>query len=340
MQHPTAAPVGLAPDVPSLLAACGITGVEAAFASNGYSGARVTAIEHEGTRYLLKRVRYADDWIMQVVGDRACREAHFAVSPFVARLPAHVRAPTLGAARDGDGFALLMQDITPLLLPDDGLLAQSTVDTVLRALAEMHAAFWDDDSDAGFDLSLTQQRIRMTGPAVGDMLLTRGIDIGFSRGWQRFDALAPPNVAAVIRRLLGDPAPILDLLSKLPSTLLHGDAKFGNMGVDGDDLWLFDWAIVLRAPVAFELAWLLAVNSSRLPCSLDETLERYRAHLERALGAARYAAADWPAQQAATMLVGLMLYGWGKALDADAGRPQELSWWCAGADAAIRRFGW
>jgi phosphotransferase family enzyme len=329
-----------APDVASLLAAHGVSGSEVACASNGYSGARITAIECEGNRYLLKRVRYTDDWIMQVVGDRECREAHFAVSPLVARMPAHVRVPTLGAARDGDGFALLMGDITPLLLPEEGILTADTVGRVLAALAEMHAAFWDDDSDAGFDLSLTAQRIRMTGPSVGEMLLARGIDIGFSRGWQRFDALAPSGVAPVVRRLLDDPAPILDALSKLPSTLLHGDAKFGNMGVDGDDLWLFDWAIVLRAPVAFELAWFLAVNSSRLPWSLDETMERYRAHLEHALGAARYAVADWPAQQAATMLIGLMLYGWGKALDADDGRPQELAWWCEGADAAIRRFGW
>lgn len=340
MPDTAATPAALAPDVPSLLASHGITGTDVPFASNGYSGARITAIEHEGARYLLKRVRLADDWIMQVVGDTACREARFAVSPLVARLPQRVRTPTLGAARDGDGFALLMRDIAPLLLPDDGPIPARTADIVLTALAEMHAAFWDDATDAGFDLSLTPGRITMTGPPVGAMLLDRGIDIGFARGWQRFDALAPSSVARVIRRLLEDPAPLLDLLARLPRTLLHGDAKFGNMGVDGDVLWLFDWAIVLRAPVAFELAWVLAVNSSRLPWSLDETIERYRAHLERALGATRFSDADWPAQQAATMLVGLMLYGWGKALDADAGRPQELAWWCEGAADALRRFGW
>ncbi len=340
MQRPTATPSALAPDVPSLLAANGIAGTELPFASNGYSGARITAIEHEGARYLLKRMRYDDDWIMQVVGDRECREARFAVSPLVARLPAHVRVPTLGAAHDGDGFALLMRDIAPLLLPDDGVLGRGTAEIVVAALAEMHAAFWDGDFDPGFDLSLTPQRITMTGPAVGAMLLDRGIDIGFTRGWQRFDAIAPPPVVRAIRSLLDDPTPILEVLASLPQTLLHGDAKFGNMGVDGDDLWLFDWAIVLRAPVAFELAWFLAVNSSRLPWSLDDTIERYRAHLERALGPAGYAGADWPAQRDAMMVIGLLLYGWGKALDADAGRPQELAWWCTGGAAAIGRFAW
>jgi hypothetical protein len=33
------------------------------------------------------------------------------------------------------------------------------------------------------------------------------------------------------------------------------------------------------------------------------------------------------------------MYGWGKALDAEAGRPDELRWWCEGAIAGARVLG-
>ena len=79
----------------------------------------------------------------------------------------------------------------------------------------------------------------------------------------------------------------------------------------------------------------LTMNSSVLPWTLDETLERYAAHLERTLGAERFAAARWWQQRAAIMLCGLVYYGWGKALDAETGRPDELRWWCDGAMAAV-----
>jgi Ser/Thr protein kinase RdoA (MazF antagonist) len=133
------------------------------------------------------------------------------------------------------------------------------------------------------------------------------------------------------RGLFADMSPLVQALASLPRTLVHGDLKLANMGVDGDILWLFDWADVSRAPVALEIAWFLAVNSSRLPRSLDATLDHYATQLQRALGDERLAEAQWPAQRGAAMVCGLLMYGWGKALDAETGRPDELRWWCEGA---------
>jgi hypothetical protein len=103
-------------------------------------------------------------------------------------------------------------------------------------------------------------------------------------------------------------------------------------------VWLLDWALVTRAPVAVELAWFLAVNSGRLPESLDATLDRYAVHLERALGAHRWPQARWREQRAVVFLSGLLMYGWGKALDAEGGRPDELRWWCEGALEAAKQL--
>jgi hypothetical protein len=252
-----------------------------------------------------------------------------------------VRSPTLGAARDGDGWALLMRDISPQLLPADGIIEADTLDRVLRRLAEMHAVFWEQSvDDAACDFCPTDVRLTLIRPAVARLLRDRGIDFGLGRGWARFDALAPPELVALVRRLHDDPAPLARIIDALPATLLHGDAKLANMGVEGDALWLFDWAMVGHSAVCVELSWFLAVNSSRLPLSLDDVIERYRTLLGTALGRERFARAEWPAQRAALMLIGVMEYGWGKALDADAGRPQELAWWCEGATQAMRFFGW
>jgi hypothetical protein len=76
------------------------------------------------------------------------------------------------------------------------------------------------------------------------------------------------------------------------------------------------------------------VNSSRLPWTLDETLERYREHLRRALGA-RFDADIWKRQEAVAHVSGLMMFGWAKGDDAE-----ESAWWCERAMAAAEVFGW
>ena len=135
------------PDVSSLLRAHGVSGDERALSHNGFSGARVTVLDGG---YILKRIRHADDWIMRETKDDDGREAQFAASPIVGRLPKQLAVPSLGAAHDGDDAAILMRDITPLLLPDGEPIDAERIDLLLAALATMHAEFWDDDlADAG-----------------------------------------------------------------------------------------------------------------------------------------------------------------------------------------------
>lgn len=338
---PSPATVGMSADVASLLHAHGIDAAESPFLyGDGYSGARLSSFERDDQRYVLKRMRFQDDWIMRFLQDEQCREAQFAASGFGARLPRFVRAPTLGAARDGDGWAILMRDITPLMLPGDGIVLEETVVTLLRALAGMHAAFWGDPlAGEAFPLRTMRDRVTLLSPDVGAALIDEGRDFGLAEGWQAFDRRAPREAIELAHALFADFTPLLRALDALPATLNHGDAKFGNAGIDGETLWLIDWAGVAVAPVAVEMAWFLGVNSSRLPWTLDETIARYERLLGEALGAERFAAAVWPRQLAALRVCGLMLYGWGKALDAEAGRPDELRWWCEGAIEGARVLG-
>ena len=318
----------LYPDVASLLRAHRIDAPEAALAHNGFSGARITSITQGADRYVLKRNRLADDWIMRVTADANGREAQFAASPIFARLPRPVAVPSLGAARDGNGWAILMRDISALLWRDDAVMPDQDLDVVLSRLAAMHAAFWEDPmNDADVSWCGARERLSMLSPEIGRMLVREERDFGIERGWAAFGALALPDAARLIRALQADLSPLLAAIGALPPTLVHGDVKFANIGLDAAKLHLFDWAMVMRAPVALEVAWLAAVNA-RLVQGPFEVFDRYAAHLEGVLGANVFGAANWPRQRAVAGIGAVLLLGWAKALDAEDGRPEELRWWC------------
>ncbi len=133
----------LFPDVASMLAAHGITSRETPFAHDGYSGATMARIEQDGRRFVIKRVSRTRDWIIQMTSDHAMREARIGASDVLDGLAPGLRSPSIAAARDGDGFALLMHDLTSYLLPSVGVLPPETWDVILSATASMHARFWN-----------------------------------------------------------------------------------------------------------------------------------------------------------------------------------------------------
>jgi aminoglycoside phosphotransferase (APT) family kinase protein len=322
----------LFPDVASLLRAHGISAPETPLDHGGFSGARISRIEQDGRRFILKRMRYEDDWIMQRTNDVACREAAFAVSALAQRLPVGVASPSLGACHDGDGFGLLMRDLGPYLLPDDAAVSSQEWERVFTALAALHAAFWDAPLD---DVPWCDpaDRLLFLTPDAGKMLRAREMDFGVADGWKSFAALATNEALELVQRLFADVTPLTRALESLPNTLVHGDVKIANVALDDERVWFFDWSFVSHAPVAADLGWMMAVNSSRLPMSLDEALSRYRGHLANALDEATVAA-TWERQRAAACISGLLILGWGKS-----GDQEELRWWCDNAVAAARLLG-
>lgn len=324
--------IALYGDVASMLTAHHLNAPETAFEHDGYSGATMARIEQHGERYVVKRVSRTTDWIIQMTSDHAMREAQIAASDVLSALAPALRSPSIAAARDGDGFALLMRDLTSYLLPADGVLREPVWDVILAGAASMHARFWEAAPPAGIGWCGLRERLLMLSEPAGERLRDAGLmEFGFAAGWERFHAQAPPAAGALVRQLHAAPHALVDELVRLPQTLLHHDLKTANVAVEGDTLWLFDWALAGYGPVGVELAWLLAVNSSRLPWTLDETAERYRAHLQRQLGA-RIDEAAWRRQLAAAYISGLAMYGFAK--DGD-----ELAWWCERAVEAQRVLG-
>ncbi len=331
------------PDLASVLADHGLEGVpEAPMGHDGWSGAQLTRLTRsDGARFVLKRDSLARDWIARVTDDQPIlREAQLvAAAP---ALPAPVRLPHLAAARDGDDVALLMPDLAGTLLTWEAPVDAASVDRVVAALAALHTAPWHDALPASFPWTDLRRRVLLLTRRAAVEYEAAGNRVGqrFRLGWEAFDRHATRDARWLNDHLTEDPEPLLDALARLPRAALHGDLKLGNAGLAADGaVWLIDWQMTLVAPVAVELGWFLVCNVAGLPLQPDDVLERYR------LAVGRPADDVWAAERDLAILVGLVLRGWRKGLDAEAGlmtacgwtAAEDVAWWSREAVAAGRR---
>jgi hypothetical protein len=313
---------------------------EEPFPNDGWSGASLTLLRRDDDRFVLKRDSLARDWIARATADGPIlREAWFAAHG--PPLPSPIRAPYLGVGAEGGEFGMLMPDLTGVLLDWDAPISTEALERVLEGLAALHVYASPDVLAGGVAhwcplrervTLICRQSLERPGPA-RDAVAGRLLP-----GWDAFDRLAPTAARDLISSLASEPQPLLDALALLPSTLLHGDMKLANVGIEPDGaIDLVDWQMVTVAPIAVELGWFLVSNVASLPLPPDEVLERYR----RVSGEAT----DWSAQVDSAILVGLLLRGWRKGYDAEAGltlasgvsAADDLEWWCSRAmDAALR----
>jgi hypothetical protein len=293
----------------------------------------------------------------------------------------------LGAAADGDEAAIVTPDLTVELLawerPGHSVVADArTVQLVLDGLARLHASMWPrrvdgaefrPTSDGPFPWCPLPERLTLTARPTCLRHIERGIPAGIEsagkllEGWDAFDRQASAAARDLIDELAADPCPLVRALGRLPSAGLHGDVKLANVAVwpDREEVRLIDWQMTIRAPVAVELGWFLVTNSAALPETPDRILERYRKvassigfvtrEVEISPGlfvtetteGALAKDSEWDAQVDLAWIVGLLLRGWRKGLDAESGATlgsgmsgrDDLRWWSEHAvEAAIRRL--
>ena len=335
-----------------LLAEHGLTGLpEEPFPNDGWSGAALTQIRRGEATFILKRTSWAHDWIARATRDHALREGFVATGQVA--FPEPLVTPYLGAAADGTAVAILMPDLSAELIPwesADGhpTLDVATLDRVLAAIARLHASRLDGLPAVGGGgrrpwCPLRERLTLLTRPSA-ERFAADGVAAGerFLAGWDAFERRAPASTCDLVAALADDPEPLLAALATLPDALLHGDLKVANVALIGDDrIALIDWQMVTRAPVAVDLGWLLVANSSALPIGPEAVVDRYLA----AAAAAGVAVGDAEAQVDLTWIIGLLLRGWRKGLDAEVdlrladGTPaaDDLAWWCDRAVAAAHR---
>ena len=342
-----------------LLRRHGLAGVrEEPFPNDGWSGASLSLLRRGGgDRFVLKRDSLARDWIARATADGPIlREAWFAADG--PRLPSPIRAPYLGAGVDGDEFGILMPDLTGVLFDWDAPISVEALDQVLDGLASLHAVPWtvSGELDGGMWCPLRERvtlicraSLERPGPA-REAVATRILP-----GWDAFDRQAAPAARDLINLLGEQPQPLLDALSMMPSTLIHGDLKLANVGIERDGtIDLVDWQMVMVAPVGVELGWFLVSNVASLPLAPAEILDRYESKVAYAISdneddhgwVGSNPAGSWNQQVDAAILVGLILRGWRKGADAEAGltlasgvsAADDLAWWCEQAIEAADRL--
>lgn len=287
------------------------------------------------------------DWVMRLTHDDAVREVALFRGGLFGRLPQSCRAPILAAARDGDSWASLMADVSPALAP--ALVPVVDADDArawLVCLAELHARFWNDASLARRELGLAslEDFVTILSPerVQGELEAGRTHPVleMAARGWRAFDQSAPPDVRAIIHKFQRDPAELLDILTAMPQTLVHGDFKLANLGMSYEPggqrrAIILDWQDAARGPGVLDLGYFLALDAARLTLSEEQAAAVYR----DALTARGFAVS------ARELDVGLLAGGalrllWRMTNHAQSVRPgqararEELEWWYD----LVRRF--
>jgi hypothetical protein len=364
-----------------LLAGHGLAGVaEREFATDGWSGARFSSLERPGRpteRYVIKRTSPTIDWIAAATDDGTIREAWLANALGSSGSGGAAGGPTayLGAAADGDHAAILMPDLSAELVawerPDRDVVTDlGTLERVLGGLADLHVQPWPRIVDGAgfrplddppFPWCPLAERLTLTARPTCRRHIARGIPAGVESarkllaGWDAFDRRAPADARQLVAMLSADPAPLVAALDRLPPAGLHGDVKLANIALSNDRslMRLIDWQMTIRAPVAVELGWFLVTNSAALPERPGPSLERYRQSLAGAVARRPVppveepldVVGDWEAQVDLAWIVGLLLRGWRKGLDAEAGATlgsgasgaDDLGEWSTRAVAAAAR---
>jgi hypothetical protein len=299
------------------------------------------------------------------------------------RLVEPLVAPYLGIGSAGEAVAILMPDLSRELIPWEEPVEDATLDLVLDALARLHAMPWAEYTattpDWDWPWCPLRERLLLLSRPSAEGYRAAGLAVGdtFLAGWDAFDRRASASARELIERLSAGPGPLLDALDRLPKTGLHGDLKLANVApLDDGRVAIIDWQMMSMAPVAVELGWLLVSNSSSLRRTPEDVLGAYHAAAVRAATASLpmgrswlmgpsigpamerdpdrlpprgtdATIGDWDAQVDLAWIVGLLLRGWRKGLDAEAGgrlgsgtaAADDLAWWCARAvDAAARRL--
>lgn len=302
----------------------------------GMSGAgleRVTLAD--GRRLVVKRVTPGSDITLALLGGEVAREHLLWSSGALDRLPPGVGHAILGGWVNGETTVIVMRDLGDAVLTWDDRLTRARCRWMLERVVALHRAY-----DAGPvppvaplapALALFAPRLIGPGAEAGNRLLRAAL-----RGWEYFadPALVPPEVSAVVLRLLDDATPLADALLGCPCTLVHGDLTGVNMAIEGDTLVLLDWAMPLHAPGALDVARFLVGCAHTIDPDHDELVALYRsaagtAYDERATRLALLSALTW--------------LGWNKALDivesedvdVRARERASLAWWVARAREAL-----
>lgn len=308
------------------------------------SGSHLQRIEinkGKGPQLILKQISLEDNWLMRATDDDHCRSVTMWEHGLLDLMPPEIDHATIACARDNDNWAILLRDVSDKLLPYSRF-SHTDHEFMLEAMAALHAKFFELPLLKNQEMGLSDlcHVYQMFSPHTGEQEV-RGSDEVPKRileGWDMLKSTVSPDVAEIILNLLDSPAPLCDALRRYPQTLVHGDWRHANLGLERDgrsQLILLDWQLAAVAPPVVDLSRGIATNSTLLPFSKEDTISFYKQRLALQLGE-RFSETWWEPQLALGLLGGFLQDGWAIVLKATHWHVGEnarghwkadLTWW-------------
>ncbi|HNB50962.1 MAG TPA: phosphotransferase [Anaerolineales bacterium] len=266
---------------------------------SGLAGGLLSFVDTDAGRLVLKRMSIASDWVMFATNDHQCRSIKLWQYGLLDQLRPHLEHKIVACARDGDNWAILMDDLTGKVFLWGQPFPSALMPTFLDALATVHATFWNDprlqDSRLGIVninqvLEIVPKARKYTGNSLGV------IPEWIRTGWGVMRDLLAPEVYTQMVRLFENPQPLIQAVRRYPTTLLHGDFRKENLGHNGKPIFL-DWQTATCSLMILDLAWFTKHGDIQDIMSMENALGYYRERLEHHLGQ-RFDETDWQAMVA------------------------------------------
>ncbi len=291
----------LAPETLSYLLSKTITRVEVQPMNGhgGLAGGHLSYVNTDAGRLVLKRMSMETDWIMFSSDDRLCRSVTLWQYGLLDRLLPHAEHKIMTCARDGNGWAILMHDLTGSTFTWADPIAPEIVPTFLDLLAHLHATFWDESDLAHPALGLCSPATLLDQSALPMAnshldFRTSPIPEWVREGWKILPELLEPNLFQPMHDLIENPQPLFEALQRYPRTLLHGDYRIENFAYHAERPILLDWQEASFTLMTTDLAWLVKNGYVHDVMSREQAINYYRTRLERYLGQT-FDDADWQA---------------------------------------------
>ena len=303
----------------------------------GNSGAELELVTlPDGTPGIAKRVVPGGDWLGRVAGGRAIT-AELWQAGVLQRLPPAIETGIVAVEPDGDGWRILMRDLSAALLPAEGPISRARHREVMTAAGALHAAFRGERFEGAITL---ERHLAISAPAIAEAERD-GSDVipkQLETAWEAFAEVADDDVAQAVLANLADPVPLARALREGGTTLVHGDLRDDNLGFADGRVVLLDWDIAGEGTPALEVAWYLCHDAWRTQATREEMLEDFLAAED---GAVSERDLDLG------LVAGLQLYGWifghSAVIHPDpaerAWAREELGWWVPRVRAALERTG-
>jgi hypothetical protein len=292
----------------------------------------VTLRSGERVRLVLKRVRLALDWGARRTGDTSGREAAPLSEPALAGIWDAFRCPYRAYAIVDGEVGLLMEDLSPYLLPDtDARVDEAREDALLAALAALHARFWDSPALRLPALVPPERALAVFRPEAPDeearQPTPHPIFEWVRQGWAASLQRLPPPLGELLSRPAG---PFASIAAGLPRTLRHANTRLDNFAFYPDGtVAAFDFAGLGTGPATLDVGVYLILNARRRARPPEAVLARYRTFLEAAQGAP-LPEPLWTRLVSAGLFYGGAFLHWDRALDVEEGLPgaaDEWAWW-------------